>query len=387
MGPPVRRSAAGTLTALLLVGMATALAGALPSAVGAQTPFEPKGELGPTFEMYSFGDGDAVGIESLSLFTVPLTGEARVARRVRVRLTGRYARAALSGADGRTVTLSGPTDTDLRIEVPVGGDVAVLTGLVAIPTGSPTHDVDEAAIAGAVAADLLPFRITNWGTGGGAGASLAVARPLGSFGVGLSAGYVVAGDFEPREGEEVRYEPGDILRINGVLDRSLGDSKASLRLSYQNFSEDALGGANLFRAGNRLEALGTVSFPVARRSSGLLYGGVLHREQGSFLTDPRTAPSQNLLLLGGGLQVPYRGGTVTPAARLRVFRSDDGQGDGFTTELRASGRWAMGGVTWGPVVGFRFGSVEVLEGESSGLVGAELGLSLRFGDVGAPGGP
>lgn len=387
-GSPVR--VVGVLT---LVGAAFLVGAALATPLAAQIPSGWAVEGGASYELYSFGDAGASDVESLSLVTLPVTAEVRLGRRTTVRLSGRYAHGTMTRADGRTASLSGPTDTDLRVVVPFADDAVVLTGLVSAPTGRASHGPDEAEVAGAIAADLLPFRITNWGTGGGVGASVALARPFGPYGVGVSAGYVVSGDFEPREGREVRYEPGNMLRVNGVVDRSVGDSKLSARVSYQRYSEDALGGANLFRAGDRLEALGTVSFPVSRSASAMVYGGVLHREKGSFLRDTRTAPAQDLWLLGAGLRLPFRGGTVTPVARARVFRSDAAEGSGFTTELRATGRWLTdGGLAWGPVVGLRLGSVDVRADRSSGFLGAELGLSVGLGSTPAsapavPGGP
>lgn len=350
-----------------------------PASLGAQLPSEWAGEAGVSYEHYSFGDAGGADVESLSLAVVPLTAAARIGPAT-LRIGGRFARGTLARGDGRTATLSGPTDTDLRVEVPVAGDAVVVRGVASLPTGRATHGVDEAEVAGAVAADVLPFRITNWGTGGGVGASVAAARAMGPYGVGISAGYVVAGDFEVREGDETRYEPGDLLRVNAVVDRSVGASKLSARLSYQRYSEDALGGTNLFRAGDRLEALGIVSFPVSRSASAMVYGGVLHRERGSFLSDTRRAPAQDLWLGGAGLRLPFLGGTVTPVARARVFRSDAAEGSGFTTELRATGRWVTGGgLAWGPTVGLRLGSVDVRPDRSSGFVGAELGLSVGVG--------
>lgn len=362
------------VTALLAASLMLA-----PMDVTGQLPVEVGGEVLPTFEAYSFGDPEAAQLESLSLLTIPLSVTTRLGRSVSARLTGRYARATATRPDGTTSTVAGPTDTELRVTAPLAGEAVTVTGLVSLPTGSPTHTPGEAEVAGAVAADLLPFRVTNWGTGGGVGGSVSFAQPVGSFGVGVSAGYLAAGDFQARDREDMRYEPGDVLRLNGVVDRSFGDVKGSLRVSFQHFSEDALGGTNLFRAGDRIEVLAQTAFPLGGRSSALVYTGVLHREQGAFLTDPRTASAEDLVLLGGGVTIPWSDGTVTPVARLRLFRKTDGAGDGFTTEVGASGHWSTGGMTWGPVASVRFGSVDAREGVSSSFVGGEVGLSFRLG--------
>ena len=53
-------------------------------------------------------------------------------------------------------------------------------------------------LAGIVAADLLPFRVTSWGSGGGIGMQLAATRRFETVGAGLSVGCMVAsGAFSP----------------------------------------------------------------------------------------------------------------------------------------------------------------------------------------------
>lgn len=330
-------------------------------------------------EHYSFDEPETLGIESLSLMTIPVSGHARLGGRVSLDVTARYARGALTATDGTEATISGLTDTRLELSRPFAGERVVVTGVAELPTGRATHTPEEAFVAGAVAADLLPFRISHWGSGGGLGGSVAVARPVGLFGVGLSAGYFVSGDFEPREGQSARYQPGDMLRINAVVDRSLGDAKASLRVSWQDYSEDLLDEQNLFQTGDRLEVMGSWSFPLSRRASGIVHGAVLMREGGTLLGTTVTSASQDVFMAGAALELPAGNGVLRPLARIRVVRPDEGPGQGWVGELGAAGAWRAGGLDVGPLASLRIGSVDTDGAGSTGLLGFEVGLSVRPG--------
>jgi len=363
---------------VLLVTVVTAmcappLRGQLPSTSGTVT------SLAPAFERYTFDEGDGIGIESLSLLTLPLHVRTRIGPRVALMISGAWARGSLERPDGSEETLSGPTDIEVLASTSFLQERVVVTGIVDLPTGTSTLTDDEAFVAGAVAADLLPFRISHWGTGGGLGGRVAVAQPVGVFSVGASVSYRTSGDYEPRDGESSRYDPGDALQVNAVVDRSLGDSKASLRVSYQNFSADALDADNVFQTGDRVEVMGSLAFPVSRRASGLVYGALLVRENGTFLQAPGTTASQDLFLVGTGFELPAAGGTVRPSLRLRVFQTEDGVGEGYTADLGVAGGWRLGDVQIGPTLSFRFGSVDVTESASTGFRGGEIGLSVTFG--------
>jgi len=158
-------------------------------------------------------EGDGIGIESLSLLTLPLHVRTRIGPRVALMISGAWARGSLERPDGSEETLSGPTDIEVLASTSFLQERVVVTGIVDLPTGTSTLTDDEAFVAGAVAADLLPFRISHWGTGGGLGGRVAVAQPVGVFSVGASVSYRTSGDYEPRDGESSRYDPGDALRV------------------------------------------------------------------------------------------------------------------------------------------------------------------------------
>lgn len=362
--------------AFVVVAAALAL---LPLAGHAQGSAE--AGAGVAFESYRFGSPDELGVDELTLLTIPLAFSARSTGGTALDVRGAWAEGTLTRPGAPSRSISGVTDLEVSLTRTFGADAVVLGLVGVIPTGTSTHDAEEADVAAAIASDLLPFRISSWGTGGGIGGSVAVARRVGTMGLGASVGYVVAGEFEPRAGESVAFQPGDLIRAAAVVDRTLGASKLALRLGFQRYGEDALDGTNLFRSGNRYEAIGSYAFPAGARASGIVYAGALHRDRGSYLTGLEEAPSQDLVVAGGALRAPLGPGVWSPSADLRLYRRSDGIGQGYLAGVGASLEWPAGGATLIPSARIRLGSIDAREGSSSGVTGFEGALTVRFGRV------
>ena len=334
---------------------------------------------GATYESYTFSEPAQVGIESLSLLAAPFG--ARVGLRgANLTVSGYFAEGTMTRADGSTTSVSGLTDTSLQLDVPIARETLILSGIVALPTGTPTLALEQAEVAGAFAADLLPFRVTNWGSGGAIGLATSLARRFGDFGMGLSVGYSVAQEFEPLSEDERAYQPGNELRVRAAFDRTVGRSgKASLQLTAYRYDEDVLAGQNLYRSGNRYSAIASHALPVGAGSSAVLYGGVLHRTEGTFFDEAREAPAQDLVLAGAGLRMRVGAGALVPSVDGRLFRSADGIGQGYVSGVGASFEAPIGGMTLVPSVRGRFGNVIVREGAESAFSGIDAGVAVRFG--------
>jgi hypothetical protein len=358
--------------------MVFAAMAALPA--GAQIANERAG-AGIYFERYGFGESAAIGIESIALLTLPFAARLDVSSGIALQLSGAWARAALSDAAGRESTLAGFTDTELRATFAVPGQIVTLTAIALLPTGHSQLTEDEAEVAGVVAADVLPFRMTNWGTGGGFGASIAAAAPLGGFAAGISAGYVVAREFEPLDADQdFVYRPGDQLHITAALDRDVTSSaKASLRLSFQRYATDEAEGANLYQAGNRYQATGSYAFAAGTRASAIVYAGFLHRGEGQFEVQADVRPAQNQFLTGAGLRFPMGRGILQPALDLRVLTGTDDADSGYTAGIGVSGEWPLGGAIFVPTLRARLGNARGRSDAESSFTGADAGVAIRFG--------
>jgi hypothetical protein len=356
-----------------------ALAMAATSAAAQTSPL--RFGAGAAVESYTFDAADRVNIETLSLLTAPFAVGIGIGRSVDLQVTGAFARGRLARGDGSVAVLEGVTDTELRLGVGFGRDVLTITAIAQLPTGVAAMSDDEADVAGMIAADVLPFRISNWGTGGGVGFATAIAQPLGAgFAGGVSAGYVVAREFEPLS-DDFAYRPGDQLHVRAALDRTFGTAaKASLQFGMQRYGTDRGDGANLFRPGTRVHGVGSLAFALGRWSNAIVYAGHQRRGTGRFeMPDTRTLGAQQLYLAGAGMRLPVGGAVLQPAAELRVLSGDESASTGYTAGAGASLELSTGSFTVVPTARARFGHVRVHTDGESGFIGTDLGLALRFG--------
>jgi hypothetical protein len=333
------------------------------------------------FERYTFAEPDVVGIRDVTLVTLPFAVQPYGTRAVQLLIRGAFAAGHIERADGSRASLTGPTDTEIRLSFSAPRFFGVSTALL-LPTGRSTHTAEQAAVAGIMAADLLPFRVSNWGSGGGADASATAVFPAGPLNLGFRVGYQVAREFEPLDEQPFVYRPGNQLYGRVAVDYNVGSSgKASAHVTVQNFSADELDGSNLYQSGNRVQVMGSYAFVAGARSTALIYAGALHRAGPTVFGTSPQRPTQNLLLAGGGFRVPVSFGVLTPGVDLRVFRSDDGLGQGYAAGVGTAAdiRVGSGGMTVVPSLRLRIGRVVISEGAESGLIGLDSGFAVRFG--------
>jgi hypothetical protein len=334
---------------------------------------------GVGFENFNFSAPEEVGVKRVSLLTVPLATRILLSNSLVLDLSGAWASGRMVRSDDSESEISGLTDTEVRLTLGLAEGQVVLTGLAQLPTGQDALSFEQADLAGVVAADVLPFRISNWGSGGGAGLSAALTRSMGAYAAGVMVGYVVAREYEPLD-DAFAYRPGNQLGVRAAIDRTFaGSSKLSLVLSAQRYDTDQIEGANLFRAGHRYEAVGSYSFAVGSTGAGLLYAGYLHRNAGEYLEAPLSFPMQALLFVGGGIETRTGIGLLRPRAELRVLRRDDGIGQGYAVAAGADLEQRVGQVTLLPSLRGRYGNIVLRQEAESGFTGFEAGIGIRFG--------
>jgi hypothetical protein len=191
--------------------LAVGLLAAAPSLTAGQIAPGPV-STGAGYEWYRFRQPDAAGLESLSLLTIPYGSALPVGGGVRLEIGGAYARSVLVRRNGAKTEVEGITDTQLRLRLPLAGDRVVLGAFAVLPTGISTATQEEVEVAGAIASDLLPLRVSHCGSGGAAGLQLTVAHMMGRTGVGMGVSYLVSRAFDPlEEAGLAAYRPGDQL--------------------------------------------------------------------------------------------------------------------------------------------------------------------------------
>lgn len=338
------------------------------------------GGAGATFQTFRFSDADAVGIESISLLTTPFAAGARLGSNLRLEVSTTFAQGSLNRPGGANTSLSGLTDSRVQIVADLVQNRVTLTGQLSLPTGADSFTQEEVGLAGAVAADLLPFEISSWGSGGGAGAGIAFFQPAGNVGIGGSLGYTVPGEFTPVDDGDFRYRPGAALALQGVVDYTLDRrSRLALQVSWNRFQDDQVQGVNLYRSGDRLEARGSMAFAAGARGSGVAWAGYLHRSEGAYLDDLRSRPAQGLYFAGAGLRHSWGDLVLAPTADIRVQRRDDGVDQGTLVGAGLRVEVPAGETVVIPRIHLRGGSVLIREGVESSVIGVEAGLAVRFG--------
>lgn len=353
--------------------------GLLAAGAAAQAPGVDAG-AGVTFQSYSFSEAGAAGLDRVTLLTVPLAVQLRPLRQLELHVGSAFARGVVERQEGAESTLSGLTDTEVRLTWAARSDALRLTAIALLPTGQTELTAAEMDVAGVIAADLLPFALANWGTGGGLGLSAATALPLGggtSF--GISGGYVVARRYEPLAATSFAYRPGNQLHLRAALDHTFGRSaKAALQVAWQQYGEDEAAGSNLYQAGDRLQVVGSYAFAAGPRSSGVAFAGYLRRGEGRYTDVVRVTPVQDLVYGGLGLRLPAGGVVLTPLADVRVLGREDGREQGYTASVGTGVEIGMGsGLLFVPTARARFGNLEVASGIESGFTGFEVGAALR----------
>lgn len=349
---------------------------------------------GANLETYTFEDAGVTGIEEVTLLTLPFGAALQPIRWAQLSVSGAFASGSATRADGSEASISGLTDTSVQLAVPVARDRFTLAAAVILPTGKSSYDQDEAQVAGIIAADLLPFRISNWGSGGALELGTVVATSAGGVNLGARVGYQMAREFDLLEEEDFAYRPGNRLYVRLGADGSIGDARLAGQAAMYRFADDQVNSRNLYRAGNRFEGLLSYTTPLGRRGSGSAYVGAHHRDSGVFLDlagdtlaglpgGPSETATQTVLLFGAGVRQPFRYGILVPAVDLRILRTGDGFGQGYVGGLGASLELPLAGgaAVLSPSARLRVGRVLVRSGVESGVTGFEVGAGLRLGEI------
>jgi hypothetical protein len=367
----MKHTAAALAVAVLGVATAAPLQAQMSATAGAAVGFE----------TYSFGKAEVVGVKSISLLAIPFAARIGFGRPLQVDVSGAYASATLERPDGHTTSASGVTDTQLSVTLSTPGRAATISAFAVLPTGRQEQSEEEAELAGALAADLLPFRVSHWGSGGGIGLGSSLVHSLGNIGVGAGVAYMVGREYNLIEDESFAYRPGNQLRLRAGVDGRVGAAgKLTLQLSAQLSSEDQLNGANLYRPGHRYLGMASYAFAAGPRASGVLYGGAMRRAEGVYLLEQNPdLPPETLLLGGGAFRIPVGRIVLQPQADSRLLRRADGTGQGFLLGVGSAVEVPASWASVLPSLKLRLGNLLVREGEESSFVGVDVGLTLRMG--------
>lgn len=344
--------------------------------------------IGATAQGYSFADG--LTVESAILLMTPLAFTTPVTRTLTLDLYGAYARGQVDLGDDKSYTLEGIVDTRIRASLAVT-PWAVLSAAVNLPTGNATHDDDEAIVANVLSTEILGFREALWGTGFGFTTGVATASRFGNTGLGFGASYRVASEFEPSAEQAFKYTPGNEARARLALDHNIGNSKLTLGLTFQNYSEDKVDGRNLFAPGNRWRADVTYSFRATPTSTWTLFLADVRRENGDVtlrivdnagnpVADSTFAAGQQNLAVAGIAGAMRLGSlNMRPSADVRLLTRESGVDEGWLAGIGSDFPMRRGSTDIIPNLRFSYGQLEGATDDRHNVLGGELGITLRWG--------
>lgn len=353
----------------------------------------PRVSAGVEVQSFSFAAPSAVGARSATLVVLPFAARLLALPAFSLDVAGAYARGAVTDASGGTATLSGLTDTELRATVRTVGESSALslTADALLPTGHATLGTGEMPVAGLVSSNLLPFRISNWGFGGGADIEVSASHGGAAGSIGATVGYRLAERFQPIAASAVRYRPGNAAseRVVGELTTS-GGGMLSIELAASEYASDRWNGTSLLKPGERLFALAGLAVPVGYVASASFYGGALYRSGGALsqslalsglLAGVQAPPSETLLLAGASVRLPWGESVLVPALDFRALRRADGTGQGWLATVGTSAELPLGtgNVHLVPSLRLHLGRLLVSKGLQSGVQGLDLAVGLGFG--------
>lgn len=366
------------LLAASLAAPAGALAQANPHAFG----------LGAQFQSYTFDE--ALGASVATLLLTPMAYTLPMGNAVTLDFYGAYAMGAVE-KDNVTYELNGMVDTRVRATLQVA-PWAVFTLAANIPTGKSAHDNNEAVVASALSTDILGFREANWGTGAAGTVGFAMAKQGEAWGIGLGGSFRYSNGFEPTDGSDLTYQPGNEIRVRLGVDRNVGESgKFTAGLTFQNYSEDTYDDRNLFQAGNRYRGDMSLAWRTGR-STWALYAVNVYRDQGDAFLDlvdaqgtvvgdtTVTVGYQNLTVAGLNGSAPL-GSTlrIRPSLEFRYQTREEEDGEGWIVGAGADLPLRLFGSTdVFPRAKFTWGQLKAPSGENASLWGVEAGVTLRW---------
>ncbi len=340
---------------------------------------------GAQFQWFSLAE--ELGADVANLLVVPATYVLPMGEKVRADLYVAWATGSVEKG-GFTYTKSGPTDTRMRLSYQATPWAIVTVG-VNLPTGNSSDTNEEAIVASVLATDMLGFRESTWGTGFGITGGIATARQMGDWGIGLGASYRQSREFEPTDGEDLKYQPGNEAKVRFGVDRNVGDGgKLTAGVTFLNYSEDLAKGQNYFQAGNRIRVDATYAFRSGA-STWSLFAADSWRNKGDLtldLEDPSgivvgdtllVVGGQNLFVTGLRGSLPFAGVRIRPELDFRLQSREDNDGSGwllgggFDLPLRLYGTYDVF-----PRFRVTYGKMESVDGDMYSLMGGEIGMTI-----------
>lgn len=332
---------------------AAALAVAGPALLAAQgtNALYPSASGLSGFDYQRYGFDKGYQVQDATQWSVPFVFVAPLGRQASIDFTTHYAHTELTTTG--TLSLSGFTDSQLRLLYTIGRQRAVASLSLNLPTGKHSFTTTQFPVSTAISSNYLSFPVNSLGSGFGITSGLAYATPAGAWNIGLAGSVRYQTSYQPFVGDTFKYNPGLEGRLRFGADRLIGErGRVLLGLTYSTFSTDQFSGTGTFVSG-------------------------WYNPGSRFISDLGYAYSWGRTALTFGVWDYYRlAGTANGAS------STDTKENIFNTEVRLS-RQLSPRFSIEPLVGFRQWSPGNVRGGRLWSFGANarFGLSDQFSGV------
>lgn len=362
------------------VALTTLAAAAIsaPFAANAQGFSDATLRTAPQFVTYGIGPSGSK--TTVSEFVIPVAFAMPIMERLTFDIATAFANSSVDADGGGKSTISGLTDTQLRLNYTFGTDAVVVTAGLNLPSGQYEVEEDKIAAAGQIGNDFLAFPVSSFGSGMAVTTGVAAARPLGDWNFAVGGSFRKSTEFGAYQIEEtaLRFEPATEMRLRAGVDRFVLGGRVVFGLMYSIFGEDACEGCaagtsrTTYSTGDRLTAQAALDVPLGGAQL-FLSGWMLQRGEGE--TVAGTAPPETILNAQAAIGISLGTFFVEPSVEMRRY-SIDGESAGSLMYIGARTQFDAGNLRVSPSVGFSTGSIGV---ESLDLTGFRIGATISAG--------
>ncbi len=359
-----------TRTRLLALGVLAAAAAPLE----AQDPSSTAILADPQFVSYRLNNGTTT--RTISQFGLPFAVIVPFSDRFTVDISSSYANSQAATTGLPTSSITGITDTQVRGNLMLGDNAAVITIGVNLPSGQYKVPGGQQDAAGTIGNNFLIFPVTSMGNGLAATGGVGFVKALGDWNLGVGASFRYSTAFDPYrlQNSVLRYTPGNEARLRVGVDRPVGDGSFSMSLTYLKFGKDQADSTS-FATGDRVLAQSAFSFAMGGGSELLLSAWDLYRGSGQQLG--AAAPWENVANAGVALGFQRFGVYVQPSVEERIWNVAGNKAGVLTNAgIRLRIDWA--GLSVNPSATYSFGSLYTAGEPATDVTGFKASLLIRL---------
>jgi hypothetical protein len=359
---------------ILPLALCAAFAAPFAAPLAAQDPSNTAVIIDPQFVNYQLGSGATA--RTITQLGIPFAVIVPFSDRFNIDISSSYANSQVKVPGQATSTITGLTDAQLRGNLTLGDNAAVITLGVNLPSGQYKVPDGQQAAAGQIGNDFLIYPVTSMGNGLAATGGIGFAQTLGDWNLGVGASFRYSTPFDAYQVQTavLRFTPGNEARIRVGLDRPVGDGSFNVSVTYSKFGKDQAD-STTFATGDRALAQTGLAIPLGGTTDLLLSGWDLYRAAGQQLGAP--SPWENVGNAGVALGFQTGGLYIQPNIEERIWNVD-GNKAGLLTNAGVRLRFDMGGLSVNPSATYSFGSLYTIGAPATDVTGFKASLLTRL---------